>query len=317
VVTPAGTIEFAYDVWGRKISRSAGSAVVRYVYDGARVLVERDKGGAVLAKYVYGAGLDEVLRMDRGTSSYYLFHDGLGSVVNATDGSGENVESYGYDVFGKATVRNKGGTIINKSTVGNAYLFTGREYDDNAVLYYFRARWYDPDLGRFLTPDPIGFAGGQTNLYAYVGNNPVGRVDPEGYEMSWEESMGLTNAVTGLVAGIFTGIGIVAIGASTLAGAPLLVSGITVAGLGAYAYGRWSAAKEQLDAASKGKQTFNPNNPCEKIAASPFGGIPFVNAGANWYYPEGKTSTMIYETVKSGTKVLLPKVLDLPLPTMR
>jgi len=67
-----------------------------------------------------------------------------------------------------------------QETVANAYTYTGREWDADAGLYYYRARWYDPGVGRFMSEDPIGFAGGEANVYRYVGNNPQHYTDPLG-----------------------------------------------------------------------------------------------------------------------------------------
>ncbi len=69
--------------------------------------------------------------------------------------------------------------LITESVYGNRFLFQGREYDYDTALYYFRARWYEPETGRWLSPDPIGISGG-LNLYAFCGNDPVNFVDPEG-----------------------------------------------------------------------------------------------------------------------------------------
>ncbi len=94
---------------------------------------------------------------------YYYHFDGLGSVIALSDVNNVIVERYSYDVFGEPN---------RTSDVNNPYMFTGRRYDPEADLYYYRARYYAYDIGRFLQPDPIGYDAG-LNMYAYVGNNPV------------------------------------------------------------------------------------------------------------------------------------------------
>ena len=110
---------------------------------------------------------------------YYYHYDALGSVVALSNNSGVVAESYSYDVFGQP-----GGT----GSVGNPYFFTGRRYDDETALYYYRARYYNPDIGRFLQTDPIGYSGG-LNLYTYCGNNPLNWIDPYGLkDYTYEET---------------------------------------------------------------------------------------------------------------------------------
>jgi RHS repeat-associated protein len=89
------------------------------------------------------------------------------------------VESYSYDVFGAPTVYDANYTEISKSAIGNPYMFTARRADDETALYYYRARYYAFDIGRFLQTDPIGYSDG-LNVYAYVENNPVNLIDPMG-----------------------------------------------------------------------------------------------------------------------------------------
>ena len=98
--------------------------------------------------------------------TYYLY-DGLGSTTDLIDGSGTSIDSYGYDVFG--AIRTQSGSS------SNYWLFTG-EQRDGTGLQYLRARYYDPETGRFITQDPLPFV----NRYAYVRNNPVRYVDPYG-----------------------------------------------------------------------------------------------------------------------------------------
>jgi RHS repeat-associated protein len=97
------------------------------------------------------------------------------------------VERYAYDVFGRPTIRDPNGGVLAASAWGNPYLFTGRAYDAESGLYYYRARYYDYATGRFLQPDPIGYQAG-INLYKYCNNNAVNFVDPSGewFETAWD-----------------------------------------------------------------------------------------------------------------------------------
>ncbi|MEE9912922.1 MAG: hypothetical protein K4571_14505 [Deltaproteobacteria bacterium] len=112
-------------------------------------------------RYIHGPGVDQPLAYQTGTNLYYYHTDGLGSVVALTDASGAVVQTYAYDSFGRIT---QSGSLVQP------YTYTAREYDSETGLYYYRARYYDPKAGRFLTRDPIGFKGGDFNLYAYGGN---------------------------------------------------------------------------------------------------------------------------------------------------
>jgi RHS repeat-associated protein len=110
---------------------------------------------------------------------YYYHFDGLGSVVALSDVNSVLVERYTYDVFGRPTIRDPNGAEIAESAFANPYLFTGRAYDAETGLFYYRARYYDFATGRFLQPDPTGYTDG-LNLYSYCGNNPFNFLDPSG-----------------------------------------------------------------------------------------------------------------------------------------
>ena len=104
--------------------------------------------------------------------SYYYHPDGLGSITSLTDGSGQLADSYVYDSFGNLTA--------STGTITNPFQYTGREFDSETSLYYYRARYYDPMSGRFLSEDPIRLGGGDMNFYAYTYNHPTNFVDPAG-----------------------------------------------------------------------------------------------------------------------------------------
>lgn len=96
------------------------------------------------------------------------------------DETGNIVESYEYDAWGNVlTVRDGAGNPLTESALGNRFLFQGREYSWSTGLYNFRARWYDPETGRWLSNDPIGISGG-LNQYVFCANNPVNMTDPDG-----------------------------------------------------------------------------------------------------------------------------------------
>lgn len=176
-----GTTEYIYDARGRRIAKVNGSVTTHYIYDvNYRIIEERDNSEALVATYTYGVGMDEPLTMERGGQIYYYHRDGLGSITEVSNSVGVIVERYEYDVYGTATIYDGSNNVLSASAIGNPYLFTAREYDPESGNYYYRARYYSHELGRFLSRDPLGFAAGDYNLYRYVFNNSVTYTDPTG-----------------------------------------------------------------------------------------------------------------------------------------
>ena len=178
-VTDTDTTTFEYDALGRRIEKTTGTTTYQYTWSGNQIIEVRDATGTVLWKHVYGVGLDEPIYLKIGTTRYYYTQDGLGSTSELTNSSGSKIEKYTYDIYGLPTIMSSTGTVRTVSSYNNTYMFTGQEYGTETGLYYYRARYYDVALGRFLETDPIGYAGG-INLYGYVQNNPWNWTDPFG-----------------------------------------------------------------------------------------------------------------------------------------
>jgi RHS repeat-associated protein len=166
-----GTVTFKYDPLGRRIFKSSSNGTSVYAYDGDNLIEETNSSGAAVARYAQTGNIDETLAMLRSGAASYYHADGLGSVTSLSSAAGSIANTYTYDSFGKLTAST--GSLVNP------FRYTGRESDTETGLYYYRARYYDPTAGRFLSEDPAGFTAG-TDFYVYVGNNSTNLVDPKG-----------------------------------------------------------------------------------------------------------------------------------------
>lgn len=164
------TVRYLYDALGRRVQRYlvGGKENTKFIYDGQDVLVDDNSG--VLTKYLNGEGIDNKLRVQTGSDVKYFLTDHLGSTNGLADSSGNLTATNSYDSFGNATNAN----------FPTRYQFTGREFDSFTGLHYYRARFYDANLGRFISEDPIGLASGEINIYSYAKNNPLRFKDPDG-----------------------------------------------------------------------------------------------------------------------------------------
>jgi len=171
-------VQYKYDPFGRRIEKNVNGKVTQYVYDGDNVIEEYTENvNAVDRKhYIHTLSIDEPLALEQNGKMYYYHQDGLGSVWGMTSTTGKLMQRYQYKSFGEMVG-------FGRTSLSQSYTFTGRENDSETGLYYYRARYYDPKMGRFISKDPIGFDGGDVNLYAYTGNNPVNRKDPSG--LAW------------------------------------------------------------------------------------------------------------------------------------
>lgn len=152
---------YAYDPFGRRLSKTYDVPLTtdNFLYDGDQIIEQRDAILTLTQSFLYGPGIDEPLELIQHPSltTHYYHADGLGSITHFTDSSGIVQESYTYSAFGIPSAT---------SSLGNPYLFTGREYDPETSLYYYRARYYHPRLGEISAAGFVGgFIGGSVNIY--------------------------------------------------------------------------------------------------------------------------------------------------------
>jgi len=179
---PDGTYsEYHYDPFGNRVKKDVNGTVTYFLYDFTKrlpdMIAEYNGSGSLVVNYTHGPRVDEVISIRRDGNSYFYLKDGLGSITSLNDSMNTTVNTYEYDAFGN---------VINKTgSVNNPYGYTGRMPDNESGLLFYRARYYDPVIGRFIHADPIGFSGG-INFYAYVANNPINKIDPWGLRGFWE-----------------------------------------------------------------------------------------------------------------------------------
>lgn len=167
---------FQYDAFNRRVTKMLAGTSTNLLYDGQQV-VQEQSGGSPSANLLTGLQLDEYFQRTEGAATSTYLQDSLMSTVALTNAAGSIQTSYAYDPYGNVTAS---GTASD-----NPYQYTGRE-NDATGLYYYRARYYSPTMGRFVAQDPLGLAAGQ-NVYAYVIDNPAGLTDPLGED--WKNAV--------------------------------------------------------------------------------------------------------------------------------
>ena len=168
------TIEYAYDVNNQRIGKKIDGVVSeRYVLDRNQIALVFDGAGNQTHRYLYGTGVDQILADETPTQTLWALSDRQGTVADLIDNNGAIVNHLTYDSFGKVVSQTSPSVVFR-------YGYTGRETDAETGYYYYRARYYDAGVGRFIGEDPLGFGAGDKNLTRYVGNSPINFVDPSG-----------------------------------------------------------------------------------------------------------------------------------------
>ena len=170
---------YAYDPLGRRVATADIGGTVYHAYDGIHCVADLAPDGTLLRAYTWGPGVDNLLAVtfysDTETNTLHAVTDPFGTVHALAAPGGTIAVSYSYDSWGNL-LSVSGDPVV---AAANRFTWQGREYSYATGLYCFRARWYDPAAGRWLSKDPIGLEGG-LNLYEAFGNNPVCFRDPEG-----------------------------------------------------------------------------------------------------------------------------------------
>jgi len=200
--------QYTYDAMGRRLlkvvsnsglSGMVANGTIRYLYDQNQCLEELSVAGLALTttrQFIWGQYIDELIQLKTYVSTgsqplpasvYYLLSDQLWRSATLTDSSGNIQEAYDADAYGNTIIYSGPGPdntwFTNDDVIAVQpaieYIFTGRRYDPESQIYFYRARYYYPQLGRFISRDPIGYGGG-INLYEYVMSQPIIKIDPTG-----------------------------------------------------------------------------------------------------------------------------------------
>ncbi|PZO57605.1 MAG: hypothetical protein DCF15_06830 [Phormidesmis priestleyi] len=175
-------VEYTYDVYDRRIAKAvdsdgngpAAATEERYVYDGEHIALVFDGEGNQVNRYLRGPQIDQVLAEETASGEVrWALADHQGSVRDVVDSQGNVLNHLTYDSYGQVTSETNPESDFR-------FGYTGRERDEETGLDYYRARYFNPAVGTFVSEDPLGFAAGDANVYRYVGNSPTNHVDPNG-----------------------------------------------------------------------------------------------------------------------------------------
>ncbi|MGH9688617.1 MAG: RHS repeat-associated core domain-containing protein [Candidatus Acidiferrales bacterium] len=195
-----GTATFKYDPFGRRIQKAVTqngtTTTTDYLYNGDNEVETTDQNGSVVAKFAQGQSIDEPLAESNSSGAYFYQQDGLGSVTSISNGAGQLAQTYTYSSFGD--------TINSTGNVANPFRYTSRHFDSETGLYYYRARYYDPTVGSFLSEDKFQFDA-EHDFYVYVGNSVLNAIDPSG---NTQQDVGTIVSTASSAVGLMTAVGL-------------------------------------------------------------------------------------------------------------
>jgi len=174
--------QYEYDMFGRRIKKTISGNTIYYLYSQNGLVGEYTPGGTKLCTYGYQPTSDwmtDSVFMEEGGQYYFYHNDVIGTPQKMTDEAGDQVWSIVYSAFGEI--------ISIDGEITNNLRFAGQYYDAETGFHYNWNRYYLPEVGRYLTQDPIGFDNGDLSLYFYVRNNPINEIDPVGLKNKYEE----------------------------------------------------------------------------------------------------------------------------------
>jgi RHS repeat-associated protein len=263
------TASFTYDPFKRRTSKTITSTQTGFLYDRGNPVQELS-GSAVTANSLMG-GIDEAFQRTDSSGARSFLTDALGSTLGLTDQTGTVQTTYSFDAFGDTTT--------SGSSTTNSFGYTGRELDGTG-LYYYRARYYNPSMGRFLSEDPIGLRGG-FNRYAYVADSPTRYIDPSGMDKCRDgESPVGVDFTSGLVVQAGAGWGAAGLGGGGSFSYVPSTGGVFATGAGGPSSPGWS-----IFAVAGPSTTTNQAGPSTTTSG-------FFGVGASQsYFPSGDTTT--------------------------
>ena len=177
---------YAYDSFGRRVSKIEDGVQERYVYDGNNLIATLNNASGLIKANTFGPGIDQPIGSSANSANQFYYANHQGSIMTLADTS-SIVSQYKYEPFGA--------TSVNGDSV-NQLRYTSRE-QDHEDIYFYRFRYYDPTINIFVNEDPIGIRGG-INKYKYVNNDPVNEIDPLGLARFCYRPLEKTRVVIGV-----------------------------------------------------------------------------------------------------------------------